>query len=287
MANKPKTTKPPLPRKSSQVEASATRNQAMPGDIGPMLHPDALGPVSAEAVLQEQREERLGLTADPKKDGIPVALQTQNRKPLTPEQKAMVAAAIAKAPAVEVKQRDLRAAQAEDRKARDVAKRAAKKEKAEAVKAGATTTMPLEGRAALKLLSTKADEAVKNGDVKVKKIATGVTTVKANGSKKPTTAAEVDAKHRARALKAKAKKPAGNSKPKAATRPDGLREGSGMATLADTVCRKAGATHKELCEAVGWAQCLPMMKKAVERAGIKLRSEKDGVETRYFGTAKK
>jgi hypothetical protein len=35
------------------------------------------------------------IVIDPKKDGIPVELQTQNRKPLTPEQKAKIEADIA------------------------------------------------------------------------------------------------------------------------------------------------------------------------------------------------
>jgi hypothetical protein len=38
------------------------------------------------------------LVADPKKEGIPVVLQVQNRKPLTPEQQAQVDAAMAKTP---------------------------------------------------------------------------------------------------------------------------------------------------------------------------------------------
>jgi hypothetical protein len=67
--------------------------------------------------------------------------------------------------------------------------------------------------------------------------------------------------------------------PKAATiklRPDGLRVGSGMATLVDTVCRKTGATNAELCEAVGWAACLPMMFKSCAKAGVTVRTEREG-----------
>lgn len=112
---------------------------------------------------------------------------------------------------------------------------------------------------------------------------TTVTTKKATKSKART------------AVKGKTAKKAAPKAPKAAKategknlRPDGLRVGSGMATLADTVCRPEGATHEELCKAVGWAQCLPMMKKAAERAGITLKTVKeDGKPTRYFGTPAK
>lgn len=76
-----------------------------------------------------------------------------------------------------------------------------------------------------------------------------------------------------------------NARTPVGLRKDGLREGSGMATLVDTVCRKGGATNEQLCKAVGWKQCLPMLKKACERAGVKLRTEKkDGEPTRYIGT---
>lgn len=73
-----------------------------------------------------------------------------------------------------------------------------------------------------------------------------------------------------------------------ALRPDGLRVGSGMATLVDTVCRPKGATNEELRNAVGWKQCLPMMHKACEKAGVKVRVEKKkGEPARYFGTPAK
>lgn len=80
------------------------------------------------------------------------------------------------------------------------------------------------------------------------------------------------------------------AKPKKGTRvlrPDGLVLGSGMATLVDTVCRAKGATNEELCTAVGWKQCLPMMKAACEKANVALRSEKTDGKTRYFGTPAK
>lgn len=71
-----------------------------------------------------------------------------------------------------------------------------------------------------------------------------------------------------------------------AMRPDGLRTGTKLALLADTICRPAGATHDELCQVVGWSACLPMAMKACEKAEITLRRQKEGRLTRYFGTPK-
>lgn len=71
-----------------------------------------------------------------------------------------------------------------------------------------------------------------------------------------------------------------------AVRPDGLRAGTKLALLADTICRPTGATHDELCQVVGWTACLPMAMKACEKAEISLRREKEGRLTRYFGTPK-
>jgi hypothetical protein len=72
---------------------------------------------------------------------------------------------------------------------------------------------------------------------------------------------------------------------KAATklRPDGLREGSDGALLVDTVCRKAGATHAELCAIVSWKSCLPFLLKSAAQAKVKLRKERQGREVRYYG----
>ena len=83
-------------------------------------------------------------------------------------------------------------------------------------------------------------------------------------------------------------KTAKEAKEKAALRPDGLRPGTGLAILVDTVCRDKGATNAELCEAVGWKQCLPMMRKACDKAGVTLKVERaPGKMARYFGTTSK
>src|SRR5262249_11106434 len=85
-----------------------------------------------------------------------------------------------------------------------------------------------------------------------------------------------------RKAKAKAKPPT-----KAATklRPDGLREGSDGALLVDTVCRKAGATHAELCAIVKWKACLRSRLKSAKQAKVHLPKERGGRENRYFGPA--
>jgi len=55
--------------------------------------------------------------------------------------------------------------------------------------------------------------------------------------------------------------------------------------LVDAVCRKAGATHAELCKIVGWKQCLPFVIKSCQQAGIKLKKQKqEGGTVRYFGS---
>jgi hypothetical protein len=68
-------------------------------------------------------------------------------------------------------------------------------------------------------------------------------------------------------------------------RPDGLKVGSPAALLVDMVLRPKGASNLELCEAVGWAQCLPYMKKQAEKAGVEVDPRKaEGELTRYYGT---
>jgi hypothetical protein len=53
----------------------------------------------------------------------------------------------------------------------------------------------------------------------------------------------------------KSGKPAKKANAEVKLRPDGLRVGSAGGLLVDTVCRKHGATHAELCKIVGWKQC--------------------------------
>lgn len=67
-------------------------------------------------------------------------------------------------------------------------------------------------------------------------------------------------------------------------RADGLKPGSPGAILMDTVCRPEGATHQELCRAVGWKQCLPNMVRYADKVGVTVTSTKEGTHKRYFGT---
>jgi hypothetical protein len=70
-------------------------------------------------------------------------------------------------------------------------------------------------------------------------------------------------------------------------RADGLRQGSFGGLLVDSVLRKAGATHKELCQIVGWKACLPFLLKSCQQAKVRLRKEKEqGGQIRYYGTKK-
>jgi hypothetical protein len=78
--------------------------------------------------------------------------------------------------------------------------------------------------------------------------------------------------------------------PEIKLRPDGLRVGSAGGLLVDTVCRKQGATHAELVEALGWpgGQCLPYLTKVCAKAGVRLKKErKPGEAMRYYGVVRK
>jgi hypothetical protein len=69
-------------------------------------------------------------------------------------------------------------------------------------------------------------------------------------------------------------------------RPDGLAKGLAAALLVDTICRPKGATNQELCETVGWAQCMPYVKSSAAKAGVTIRTQKvDGV-MRCYGSRK-
>jgi hypothetical protein len=88
----------------------------------------------------------------------------------------------------------------------------------------------------------------------------------------------------------KAKKPVKTAKPEIKLRPDGLREDSAGGLLVDTVCRKQGATHAELVEALGWpgGQCLPYLVRVCAKAGVRLKKErKPGEAMRYYGVVRK
>lgn len=148
-------------------------------------------------------------TADPKKDGIPPALQVQNRMPLT-------------------------------------------------------------GKAALRAI---ADKAVASG--------AKITVIPAGSRIKreiiPQTAREI-AKNDQAQRKAKPKPPAKPAaKPATGARPDGLREGSKMATAIDMVLAKGGATTKEIAKKLGWTFLSPgTLKRYCATAKVKLSQAENG-----------
>lgn len=99
---------PVPPRKDVQIGEPAAAAAAPKGKIDKTA-PKTNGKKSAASVLDAERNARIDgeknapkfvsptLVVDPKKDGIPVELQTQNRKPLTTEQKAKIESDIAAA----------------------------------------------------------------------------------------------------------------------------------------------------------------------------------------------
>jgi len=130
--------------------------------------------------------------ADPKKNGIPPALQVQNRKPLSPQAQAKVAASMeaARKASPEAKQAALRADQKAAKAAEAKAKRVSAKERKQAEEAGATTAMPLSGKAALRAI---ASAAVANGKP-VQKIPAGL---KGKAGAKALAATQADGKAKA------------------------------------------------------------------------------------------
>jgi len=133
------------------------------------------------------------------------------------------------------------------------AKAKAKKEKAKAVKSGATTKMPLEGKAAV-----AAIKAARKANAKADK------------------AANLKAAQKG-AVKALAKATS------AAVKEINNRAGTKTALIADLLRRKQGCTAKEVMEAAKWPSVsMPAQAKA---CGLKLRKEKvPGEPTRYFGS---
>lgn len=211
------------------------------------------------------------IVADPKKEGIPVELQTQNRKPLTPEQQAKVDAAAATAQEPAQKQADLRAQQ----KAAATEKSRVRVEQLLAKKSGATAAMPLTGKAALRAIADAAVEA-------------GHPIQRAAEPKKPLTgkAARQAMRRADKALKAEERaakrvasgKPAKVARKGAALRPDGLTEGSKNAVMLDLAMKagKAGITEKAICAKLGWKACAVTLKRVCERVGVTL-TRKDGL----------
>lgn len=188
---------------------------------------------------------------DPKKEGIPTFLQIQNRKPLSAEDQKRVDQVMAgNAPKPDKKKA---AAEERERKAAEKAKaktkRAVKKQRKAAKESGAASRLPLSGKDAAKA-------------------------IKRERRKKPEAAP-----------KKASKKTAAKSRPKVpgrAERAPEVRPGTKLAIVAGLLTSKAGCTAKEVLAATGWpAVSMPQQAKS---AGLVLRKEKQGKETRYWGS---
>jgi hypothetical protein len=103
---------------------------------------------------------------------LPEFLKVENRVPLTVEQQARVDAIVA--PKEGAATADLKTQQTERKKE----KARVRIEKLKAKKSGATTVMPLTGKAALKAISAQVNEGIKSGAYKVTKVGTGKEVVK-------------------------------------------------------------------------------------------------------------
>lgn len=205
-----------------------------------------------------------GLVDDPKKDGIPLALQVQNRQPLTPEQQAKVdaakVAAAVKAGSDE-HQRELREKQKATKKAKareSVAKNKAKKERAAQPVIAST---PLTGKAALRAIAGKA--AAEHAVTKIPAGKAAKRAEKAKAARKPVKGTQ--------------------TAPKAKKAAAGARTGTKLVKIVELLSRKQGCTTAEVLKATGWPSVsMPQQAKA---AGLKLRKEKkSGEVTRYFGS---
>jgi len=113
-------------------------------------------------VGKEKRKTSAKLPVPPPKQGRTILVGEGERvqlDPLTPEQKAVIDAKVAKMTAANdptAKSDLLRKQQKEAKRESDKTKRVAKKQKAEAAAAGKTTSMPLTGKAALRAIADKA-----------------------------------------------------------------------------------------------------------------------------------
>lgn len=188
---------------------------------------------------------------------IPESLRVENRRPLSAEAKAKLEANLA---AAKQKAPDSGttavAAELADRKR---TKREVKKERKAAEKTGKTTAMPLSGAAAVAAITGKAKRS--SGGSKPK--ATGKSASKGAGAPKK---------------KASAAKGAKPKKPAKAT-----AGGSKVETIGKLLLRPSGCTTADVLAATGWPSVsMPQQAKA---AGLRLRREKEGKVSRYFGSA--
>lgn len=151
--------KEPLPRKPAQIAASASPKNR------PSFRKSKADKVKTVLVKSDLTLSVLGPEIAPLADdlALPETLKVENRKPLTPEEQARVAAAVKAAPSsVADKQGELRAAQLEQKKE----KARVRVEQLLAKKAGKTTALPLQGKTALRAIAASVQEQITNGQIK-------------------------------------------------------------------------------------------------------------------------
>jgi hypothetical protein len=147
-------------------------------------------------------------------------------------------------------------------KADEATKAKNRKERRAAASSGATREMPAQGKAAL----AKIAAAAKTG---------------APARKKSTGKGKAAAKPAKRASKAaKPGKAAGEDAARAPA-PGGVKPGFKLSIIVGLLTREEGCTAKDVLEATKWpAVSMPQQARA---AGLKLRTEKEGKVTRYWG----
>lgn len=75
---------------------------------------------------------------------------------------------------------------------------------------------------------------------------------------------------------------------KRALKRQGFRVNSKHVKVLEMVKRPEGATEQEICDAIGWVQCLATMGRVIKKAGLAVRKEKDPKtnRTRYWAVPK-
>ncbi len=196
---------------------------------------------------------------------MPEFLKVENRVPLTPEQQAAFDASVVKATLTEANahSEDLRAKQKEAK----AEKTKVRIEKLKAKKTGVASAMPLTGKAALAAIAGKPTSLGAAATAQVAAGRSNVVAPPAKAAQKPK-----GAKKAPKATKApKAKKPASEA-----------RKGSKTAAIGALLTRKGGCTTEDILKATGWPSVsVPQQARA---CGLKLRKEKDGKVSRYFGS---
>lgn len=214
--------------------------------------------ISAALSIIENREADVDDGLD-----IPEHLRVENRRPLSPEAKAKLEANLT---ASKQKETDPGStAVAAELAERKRTKREVKKERKAAEKTGKTTTMPLSGAEAVAAITGKVK---RSGASKPKPPgkAKGKSAPKGGGGSKP--------------KKASAAK---GAKPKKPAKAKSIGDGSKVAAIGKLLLRPGGCTTADVLAATGWPSVsMPQQAKA---AGLRLRKEKDGKVSRYFGTA--